>query len=77
MKIAQRVLLGLAVLLLAAVAAVALRGGYESAVGEDDHPCSRTIDGHYELYPFQYWQARRPFSPQGAVDGKVMDSDMA
>ena len=42
-----------------------------------ENPCSRTVDGHYELDPFEYWPARLPFAPQGAVDGKVMDSDLA
>ncbi|MHB8896582.1 MAG: C45 family autoproteolytic acyltransferase/hydrolase [Candidatus Geothermincolia bacterium] len=42
-----------------------------------ENPCSRTVEGVYWKDPFQYWQARRPFSPQGCVDGKVMDSGMA
>ena len=42
-----------------------------------ENPCSRTVDGHYELDAFEYWPARLPFAPQGAVDGKVMDSDLA
>jgi len=42
-----------------------------------DNPCSRTIDGHYELDPFQYYQGRQPFQPKGAVDGKVTDSALA
>jgi hypothetical protein len=42
-----------------------------------DNPCSRTIDGHYELDPFQYYALRLPFQPMGAVDGKVIDSDLA
>ncbi len=50
---------------------------YDVYLQEEDNPCSRTVEGHYELDPFEYWQARRPFSPQGCVDGKVMDSDMA
>ena len=59
------------------VAKTILADHYDVYLGLADNPCSRTIDGHYELDPFQYWQARRPYSPQGAVDGKVMDSDMA
>jgi hypothetical protein len=61
----------------ASIAKVILADHYDVYLQEADNPCSRTIDGHYELDPFQYWQARRPYSPQGAVDGKVMDSDMA
>jgi len=44
---------------------------------EKENPCSRTVEGHYELDPFEYWPERLPFAPQGAVDGKVMDSDLA
>lgn len=44
---------------------------------EKENPCSRTVDGHYELDAFQYWPSRQPYRPMGAVDGKVMDSDMA
>jgi len=42
-----------------------------------DSPCSRTVDGHYELDAFEYWPSRQPYRPMGAVDGKVMDSDLA
>ena len=45
-----------------------------------DNPCSRTVDGHYELDAREYMsQPGRPlpYQPQGAVDGKVMDSIMA
>jgi hypothetical protein len=44
------------------------------------NPCSRTVCGHYELDPREYMsQPGRPlpFQPRGAVDGKVMDSDLA
>jgi hypothetical protein len=41
------------------------------------NPGSRTVEGHYELDAFEYWPARLPYAPQGAVDGKVMDSDLA
>ena len=59
------------------VAKTILADHYDVYLEKADNPCSRTVDGHYELDPFQYWQARRPYSPQGSVDGKVMDSDMA
>jgi hypothetical protein len=45
-----------------------------------ENPCSRTVCGHYELDPREYMcQPGRPlpFQPRGAVDGKVMDSDLA
>lgn len=44
-----------------------------------NNPCSRTIDGHYELDAREYLTlpGRPPFQPMGAVDGKVMDSDLA
>jgi len=45
-----------------------------------DNPCSRTVDGHYELDAREYMsQPGRPlpFQPRGTVDGKVMDSSMA
>ena len=45
-----------------------------------DNPCSRTVDGHYELDAREYMsQPGRPlpFQPRGTVDGKVMDSRMA
>ena len=61
----------------AEVAKAILADHYDVYLEKADNPCSRTVDGHYEIDPFQYWQARRPYSPQGAVDGKVMDSDMA
>ena len=42
-----------------------------------ENPSSRTIEGHYELDAFEYWPDREPFRPAGAVDGKVMNSDLA
>lgn len=45
-----------------------------------ENPCSRTVDGHYELDPRQYMSdpsRPKPFQPRGTMDGKVMDSDMA
>lgn len=43
---------------------------------QEDYPCSRTVEGHYELDPFEYWPQRQPFKPAGAVDGKVTDSEL-
>ena len=45
-----------------------------------ENPCSRTVDGHYELDAREYMSdpsRPKPFQPRGAVDGKVMDSDLA
>jgi len=41
------------------------------------NPSSRTVEGHYELDPMEYWSERTPFTPHGAVDAKVMTTDMA
>ncbi|MBL4932789.1 C45 family autoproteolytic acyltransferase/hydolase [Clostridium paridis] len=44
------------------------------------NPSSRTVDGHYELDDQRYPSVAGtlpPFSPQGALDGKVIDSDLA
>ncbi|MBU1909536.1 MAG: hypothetical protein KJ726_05790, partial [Verrucomicrobia bacterium] len=41
------------------------------------NPGSRTVEGHYWLDPFEFWPNRVAFAPAGAVDGKVVDSDMA
>jgi hypothetical protein len=50
---------------------------YDVYLDKADNPGSRTVEGHYELDPFEYWQARMPYQPSGAVDGKVMDSELA
>jgi Phospholipase B len=50
---------------------------YDVYLDDADNPGSRTVDGHYELDPFEYWHGRQPYMPKGAVDGKVMDSQMA
>lgn len=45
-----------------------------------ENPCSRTICSHYDLDPREFMsQADRPkpFQPKGAVDGAVVDSNMA
>jgi hypothetical protein len=45
-----------------------------------NNPCSRTVDGHYELDAREFMsQPGRPvpFQPRGTVDGKVMDSIMS
>jgi hypothetical protein len=47
---------------------------------KQEQPGWRTIDGHTELDPMLYvsgLSGRPAFDPHGAVDGKVMDSEMA
>jgi predicted secreted protein len=44
---------------------------------EQEKPGSRTVEGRYDLDRFEYWAGRTPYVPKGAVDGKVMDSDLA
>jgi hypothetical protein len=53
---------------------------YDVYLKKENNPCSRTVDGHYELDAREYMsQPGRPipFQPRGTVDGKVTDSDMA
>jgi hypothetical protein len=50
---------------------------YDVYLNEANNPGSRTVEGHYELDPFEYWPDRLPYQPAGAVDGKAMDSAMA
>lgn len=45
-----------------------------------ENPCSRTVDGHYELddRAFMSDPSRpKPYRPRGAVDGKCTDSELA
>ncbi|MDD3041497.1 MAG: hypothetical protein PHW56_00860 [Methanosarcinaceae archaeon] len=53
---------------------------YDVYLKKRNNPCSRTVDGHYELDARESMsQPGRPlpFQPRGAVDGKVMDSRLA
>lgn len=59
------------------VAKTILSDHYDVYLDKGNAPCSRTVEARYDLDPMYYWPARKPFSPQGCVDGKVMDSDMA
>ncbi len=59
------------------VAQEVLSDHYDVYLQKENNPCSRTVEGHYELDAFEYWGARLPYRPAGAVDGKVMDSNMA
>ena len=44
---------------------------------EKENPCSRTICGHSELDDGGVPGSWRSYSPSGAIDGKVIDSNMA
>ena len=59
------------------VAQRVLSDHYDVYLQKENHPCSRTVEGHYELDRFEYWGARLPYQPAGAVDGKVTDSNLA
>jgi len=53
---------------------------YDVYLHKEDNPCSRTVCSHYDLDAREYMsQADRPkpFSPHGAVDGSVVDSNLA
>ena len=47
------------------IAKTILSDHYDVYLQKADNPCSRTVEGHYELDPFQYWQARRPYITPG------------
>jgi hypothetical protein len=45
-----------------------------------ENPCSRTVCSHYDLDPREFMSdpARpKPFQPRGAIDGSVVDTEMA
>ncbi len=42
-----------------------------------ENPCSRTICGHYELDDGSVPGSRSAYRPAGAIDGKVVDANMA
>jgi len=46
---------------------------------QKENPGSRTVDGHYELdrWEFLTLPGHPPYQPKGAVDGKVVDSELA
>lgn len=64
----------------AAVGQKILADHYDVYLKKENHPCSRTVDGHYELDAREYMSdpsRPKPYRPRGTVDGKVMTSDMA
>ena len=53
---------------------------YDVYLEKDNNPCSRTVCSHYDLDPREYMSdpsRPKPFSPHGAVDGIVCDTDLA
>ena len=53
---------------------------YDVYLHKDNNPCARTVCAHYELDAREYMsQDSRPvpFTPRGAVDGCIIDSNMA
>ena len=53
---------------------------YDVYLLKEDNPCSRTVCSHYDLDAREYMSAPgrpKPFSPHGAVDGIVCDTNLA
>ena len=53
---------------------------YDVYLHKENNPCSRTVCSHYDLDAREYMSdpsRPKPFSPHGAVDGCVIDSEMA
>ena len=53
---------------------------YDVYLHKENHPCSRTVCSHYDLDAREYMSdpnRPKPFSPHGAVDGMVCDTNLA
>jgi hypothetical protein len=53
---------------------------YDVYLEKDNNPCSRTVCSHYDLDSREYMSQQdrpKPYSPHGAVDGFVCDSNLA
>ena len=53
---------------------------YDVYLKKDNNPCSRTVCSHYDLDAREYMSQSdrpKPYSPHGAIDGIVCDSNMA
>jgi len=53
---------------------------YDVYLHKENHPCSRTVCSHYDLDAREYMSdpsRPKPFSPHGAVDGIVCDTNLA
>jgi len=53
-----------------------MEGDHYDSYLEKDNPGPRSLCGHWELDP-QYYGSDIPYSPEGTVDGKVVDYTMA
>ena len=63
-----------------AVAKEIIADHYDVYLKKEDNPCSRTICSHYDLDAREYMSQSdrpKPFSPHGACDGCVVDTNMA
>jgi hypothetical protein len=52
---------------------------YDVYLKKDENPCSRTVCSHYDLDAREYMSQGdrpKPFSPHGAVDGMVADTNL-
>jgi len=62
------------------LAKIILADHYDVYLEKPDHPCSRTVDGHYDLddRAFMSDPSRpKPYAPHGTLDGKITDSTLA
>jgi len=62
------------------LAKILIADHYDVYLKKSDNPCSRTVCSHYDLDGREYMsQADRPlpYQPRGAMDGFVVDSEMA
>ena len=53
---------------------------YDVYLHKENNPCSRTVCSHYDLDAREYMSQSdrpKPFSPHGAVDGAVVDTNLA
>jgi len=53
---------------------------YDVYLQKDNNPCSRTVCSHYDLDAREYMSQEyrpKPYSPHGAIDGFVCDSNLA
>ena len=63
-----------------AVAKEIIADHYDVYLKKEDNPCSRTVCSHYDLDAREYMSQSdrpKPFSPHGACDGCVVDTNMA
>ena len=62
------------------IAKTILADHYDVYLEKGNNPCSRTVDGHYDLdnRAFMSDPSRpKPYAPHGTLDGKTTDSNMA